>query len=286
MSSFDHEQFKESQRQGRNEAAAGWEKWWKTTEFAGKGLTKRMLDLAEIKQGSKVLDLATGIGEPSISAAQRVGKRGRVAVDLSSQMLSVARRRAISLHLEDIIEFREGDLETIDLPALAFDVALCRFGLMFLSNLKVGLSNIYRSLIDGGRFSAVVWASADKVPFISLPLNILMKELNSQIFPKNSPGPFSLSNENLLKDSFINSGFKDVTTEKNIMTFTFSSAEEYTNFVYETASPVQVFLTKQPLEGRVKILKKITKEVATQYADKDSGSITLNNEAICITART
>ncbi|MDR4491274.1 MAG: hypothetical protein R2685_10305 [Candidatus Nitrosocosmicus sp.] len=61
----------------------------------------------------------------------------------------------------------------------------------------------------------------------------------------NALGPFSLSNEDLLKDLFVNSGFKDVKTEKCDMIFNFKSAEEFTNFVYETASSVQVILSTQ-----------------------------------------
>jgi enediyne biosynthesis protein CalE5 len=107
-----------------------------------------------------------------MTAAQHVGNSGRIlAIDISTQMLSFAIQRANSLGLQNVIEFQEGDLETIDLPNLTFDAALCRFGLMFFPNLKVGLSKIYKSLVDGGRFPAVVLASPDKVPFISIPLD-------------------------------------------------------------------------------------------------------------------
>lgn len=72
-----------------------------------------MIELVEIKQGSRVLDIATGIGEPSITAAQRVGKNGQVlAIGISPQMLSVAKQRSISQGLQDLIEFKEGDAET------------------------------------------------------------------------------------------------------------------------------------------------------------------------------
>ena len=70
-----------------------------------------------------------------------------------------------------MIEFKEGDAETIDLPPSTFDAALCRWGLMFLPDPKEGLSNIYRSLANGGHFGTAVWASPDKVPFIFVPMN-------------------------------------------------------------------------------------------------------------------
>lgn len=144
MPTFDPKQYKEGQRQGWNNVANRWLKWWKITETAGENINKRMIELAKIKQGSRVLDIATGIGEPSITAAQRVGKDGRVlAIDISPQMLSVAKQRSTSMGLQDLIDFREGDAETSDLPSSAFDAALCRFGLMFLPNVKAGLSNIH-----------------------------------------------------------------------------------------------------------------------------------------------
>ncbi|MGC1133427.1 MAG: methyltransferase domain-containing protein [Nitrososphaeraceae archaeon] len=282
MANIDSKQFKEAQRKSWDSVAIGWQKWWKTTEIAGEKVSKRLIELAAIKQGSRVLDIATGIGEPSITVAHQVGNSGHVlAIDISSQMLSIAKQRAISLGLQDIMEFKEGDTETIDLPTLSFDAALCRFGLMFLPNLAAGLSNIHKSLVHGGRFAAAVWATPDKVPFISLPLNTILKETNSPPPPANTPGPFSLSDANLLKDTFIRSGFEDVTIERLDMIFNFDSAETFTNFVYETAAPVQAILSNQPQERRKEILRAVT-EAANRYVDKSSSSVRVSNEAICI----
>ncbi|CAN5604234.1 hypothetical protein BH23THE1_BH23THE1_23750 [soil metagenome] len=285
MSTFDPKQFKEGQRQGWNNVADGWLKWWKITETAGENISKRLIELAGIKQGSKVLDIATGIGEPSITAAQLVGKNGHVlAIDISPQMVAVAKQRSISLGLQDLIDFREGDAETTDLSSSTFDAALCRFGLMFLPNIKAGLSNIHNSLVNDGRFAAAVWASPDKVPFISLPLNILLKETNSPPPPPNAPGPFNLSDEKLLKDYFTSAGFKDVTIERHNMIFNFNTAEEFTNFVCETASPVQAVISNQPQERRQQLLKSVT-EAANKHADKTPGNVRFSNEAICIVGK-
>jgi ubiquinone/menaquinone biosynthesis C-methylase UbiE len=282
MSSRDSEQYKEGQRQGWDSVAGGWQKWWKITETGAEKVSRRLIERADIKRGSTVLDIATGIGEPSITAANQVGNSGHVlAIDISSQMLSIAKQRAISSGLEQVIEFKEGDAETIDLSASTFDAALCRFGLMFLPNLRSGLSNIYRSLVDGGRLAAAVWASPDKVPFIALALNTVMKETKIPPPPAGTPGPFSLSDEVMLTNSLINSGFKDVTIERMDVSFDFDLAEVYTSFVYETAAPVQAMLANQPHERREEILKAIT-ESARKYAENDTGSVRLSNEAICV----
>jgi ubiquinone/menaquinone biosynthesis C-methylase UbiE len=285
MSNIDPSQFKQGQRESWDSVAAEWQKWWKTTETAAEKVSRRLIELAEIKQNSKVLDIATGIGEPAITAAKKVGNGGHVmATDISPQMLSIAKQRAISLGLQDVIEFKEGDTETISLLDSSFDAALCRFGLMFLPNLGAGLSNIYKSLREGGIFATAVLASPDKVPFISLALNTALKETNSPPPSINTPGPFSLSDENLLNDSFIKSGFENITIERLDMIFDFDSAEEYTNFVCETVAPIQTILSNHSHDKRRGILRAITDEAANRYA-KDSGSVSLSNEAICIAGR-
>lgn len=65
--------------------------------------------------------------EPALTAANQVGKDGHVlATDISSQMLFFAKQRASSLGLQDVIEFKEGDAETIYLPSSTFDARMDR----------------------------------------------------------------------------------------------------------------------------------------------------------------
>ena len=224
MTTIDSKQYKEAERQSWNSVAAGWQKWWQTVEKGAQKVSDRLIELAEIKPGQKVLDLATGIGEPAITAARIVGKMGQVtATDISANMLSLAKQRAMSLGMQDVIEFKEGDIETIDLVPSSFDAVLCRWGLMFLPDLNAGLSNIYRSLIEGGHFSSAVWASPGQDTLSATTMNIVIKETNSKPPAPGTPGPFSLSDENNLKNSFITSGFKDLVTERMTVSFDFES---------------------------------------------------------------
>jgi ubiquinone/menaquinone biosynthesis C-methylase UbiE len=285
VTTLDSRQYKEAERQKWDNVANGWQKWWKTIERGAGKLSIRLMELAEINPGSRVLDIATGIGEPAITAASQMGKTGYIlAIDISPQMLSIAKQRAISLGLQNMIEFKEGDTETIDLPSATFDAALCRAGLMFLPDLNAGLSNIYQSLIKDGHFAAAVWGLPDKVPFISVVMNTIMKEINSKPPPPGTPGPFSLSDENGLKNSFITSGFKDLHIEKVNVTLDFDSAGEFTDYVLETSGSVQTMLANLTYEKKVKVIKAIT-EVARKYSDKNTGVVRFENEAILIVGR-
>jgi ubiquinone/menaquinone biosynthesis C-methylase UbiE len=286
LTAFDSKQYKEAQRQGYNDAAAGWQKWWKTIERATEKVSKRLVELAEIKPGSKVLDIATGIGEPALTAANEIDKSGHIlATDISPQMLFFAKQRAVSLSLQDVIEFKEGDAETIDLPLSTFDAALCRWGLMFLPDPQEGLSNIYRSLINGGHFAAAVWASPDKVPFIFVPMNTVLKETNSPPSPQGTPGPFSMSDQNNLKNLYVTSGFKDPVIERMNVTFDFDSSDDFKAFTIDHGGPVlQKMLAGETNERREEILKCISK-AAEKYADSTTGKVRFENEAILIVGK-
>lgn len=285
MSTLDSKRYKEAERQNWDSVAHGWQKWWTTIEIGAERVSRRLIELAGIKTGSRVLDIATGIGEPAITAAREVGSGGQIlATDLSTEMLSIAKQRAINAGLQQVIEFKQGDAETIDLPASTFDAVLCRWGLMFLPNLTSGLSNIYRSLVDGGRLSAAVWATPEKDSLIASIMNTVMKETNSPPPPAGSPGPFSLSDENFLKNSLISSGFKGVAIERMNVTFDFGSSEAYASFVCETAGPLQAMLLKETQERRQEILKAVI-ESARKYADNNTGTVKLTNEAICIVGK-
>ena len=285
MTTLESKRYKEAEHQSWNSVAAGWQKWWKTIERSAEKVSRRLIQLAEIKPGSRVLGIATGIGEPALIAANQVGKSGHIlATDISPQMLAIAKQRAISLGLQDVIEFKEGDAETIDLPPSTFDAALCRWGLMFLPDLNAGLSNIYGSLVEGGHFAAAVWALPAQDTLIATMMSTVMKETKSLPSPPGTLGPFSLSDEHNLKKSFITSGFKDLIIERMNVSFDFYSPNEFTTYVIETAGPLQSILANQTHERKEEILKAIT-EVAIKYADNNTGKVKFDNEYICIVGK-
>ena len=120
---IDPQQWKARQRQEWDTASSGWRAWWKAFEQSAQSLSDRLIALAHIETGQRVLDIATGIGEPAVTASKRVGPTGRVvAIDQSSQMLAIARERVAALALQNI-EFRVLDAEQLDLLEEKFDAA-------------------------------------------------------------------------------------------------------------------------------------------------------------------
>jgi ubiquinone/menaquinone biosynthesis C-methylase UbiE len=280
-------EFKAQQRQMWDNAAAGWQTWWETIERGAQKVSDKIVQLAEIKQGDKVLDIATGIGEPAVTAARKVMPNGRViATDISPQMLAIARTRAKSLGLDAVMEFRETDAEKLDLPdssSAKFDAILSRWGLMFLPNLQAALVRIRQMLVTDGRLSAAVWSIPSKVPLLDLAFSTVRKQINAPTPPPTAPGPFALANVEALKLIFSQAGFKDIESDIFQVTFSFESPESYTRMHQQVTAPIHAMLANHTEEVKKRAWDSIT-EAVLQYADSH-GRVNLDNEVICIVGR-
>ena len=280
---FDPTQYKSAQRQDWSKAAAGWKQWWETMERGAQVVSDRLVELAEIQPGQRVLDVATGIGEPAVTAARRVGPSGRVvATDQAPQMLAIARERAATLGLTHM-EFCEVDAEALDFPGRAFDAVLSRWGLIFLPDLPGALARIHRVLVSGGRLAAAVWGPPPKVPLISVAMGTVREQVQAPPPPPGMPGPFSLADVTILEQALREAGFSEVRTERLTVTFEWSSPEDYTRFQQAIAAPIIAIVAAQPVERRAGIWQAVT-EAARKYAGA-SGVVRMANEVFCVAAR-
>src|SRR3954470_14209438 len=129
--SIDVAEFRAAQRNSWNKAATGWDKWAKKMLDWTGHVSERLVELAGVETGSRVLDVAAGLGEPALTAAYKVGPEGSVvATDISPQMLAYARDRAAAAGVSNI-EFIEAEASKLDFPEASFDAAVSRFGIIF-----------------------------------------------------------------------------------------------------------------------------------------------------------
>ncbi len=132
--------------------------------------TSRLLDLARVGVGSRVLAVGVGTGGEALQAARRVGATGRViATDLSSGMIAEAEKAAAEAGLKNI-EFRVMDAQDLHFPARSFDAVTSRNVVMFIPDLHAALVGMRRLLRAAGRIGATVWSSRAANPRISDPL--------------------------------------------------------------------------------------------------------------------
>lgn len=282
MPPLDPGEFKAAQRQAWGEAAEGWKTWWRIFESSAQSLNERIVDLAEVREGHRVLDVATGIGEPALTAARRVGATGRVlATDLAPPMLAIASERASALGLTNVT-FREMDAESLEVGPGSFEAATSRWGLMLFQDPRASARGVHRALKRGGRFAAAVWGPPERVPFLAIPHVITVRELKVPPPPPGTPGPFSLAAEGALEDVLTSAGFGDVRTEVLSVAFEFASANEYTRFLGDLSATLRKALAEQPKAEQARVWAEVERE-AGRHALPD-GRLRLVNEVRCVSA--
>ena len=113
-------------------------------------IAHRLVELADIQPGQKVLDLATGTGMVAIEAAQIVGNEGKViGIDIATGMIDRSRQKVTELGLNNI-EFQIADAEALDFPENSFDLIFCSSAFIWMSDLLSALQHWHQLLKPGG----------------------------------------------------------------------------------------------------------------------------------------
>jgi SAM-dependent methyltransferase len=279
-STFDAHAYKAAQRHEWGQSATGWKHYWETWERGAQHVNDRLVELAEIQPGHRVLDIASGLGEPALTAARKVEAAGKVVgTDIAPEMLAMARAAADALGLSNI-EFREMDAEAPDLPVHSFNAILCRLGLMFLPHLSTALTQLHQLLIPGGRFAAAVWGPPAHAPAMSMPMRVIRQRRHLPPPPAGVPGPFSLADEPRLREHFQRAGFTQLHTEHLTVTLGYSSPEIFIDERLATSANTRLLLADVSEAERADIFGAIQEELQT-YKEAD-GIIRLRNDLLCI----
>lgn len=262
-----------------NSVVDGWLRWWKVWERAAQPVSDRLVALAGIGPGSLVLDLATGLGEPAITAARCVGPRGRViASDCSPAMLHQAKQRAEMAGLSNI-EFHLMDAATPDLENITFDAVLCRWGFMFVPDLEGSLQRLADLLRPGGHLAAAAWGLPDEVPVIRISATAIAEVAPLPDASVSPLHPFRLSDPAVMTNAMERAGFANVDREELQVTFEFASAEEYTRFRRDMTT-LDAQLTEHYPPDVVEAAWEAVTETARAHASKN-GRVRFLNTAVC-----
>lgn len=244
QTTFDPVKFKTTTRAQWENAAAAWHRWGSLLgEWLGPA-TERMLELAGVKAGCRVLNVAAGAGEQTLRAAQRVGSAGHVlATDISPAILAYAATAAQQAGLSHV-QTRELDGEALDvLPADSFDAVISRVGLIYFPDQQKALAGMKRALRPGGRIAAIVYSTAENNRFFSIPVSIIRQRANLPPPLPGQPGPFSLGATGVLADTLQRAGFRQVTVETIDAPVRLPSAAECVRFERESFGALHQMLS-------------------------------------------
>jgi ubiquinone/menaquinone biosynthesis C-methylase UbiE len=190
--------------------APGWARWESAFAEGLADVTETMLDMAGVDAGMRVLDLACGAGSQSLRAADRVGPKGRVvASDISATMLTHVQEAAGRRGLSNV-ETLECAAEDLPATADAFDAAVSRLGLMLFPAPKQALKAVQSVLKPKARIAALVFTTPSANPFMSKPMQILLRHAAKEPPTAGKPGIFALGGPGVLQGLLSDSGLTEV----------------------------------------------------------------------------
>jgi SAM-dependent methyltransferase len=253
---------KEQQLRSWTSVAPGWKKHDERLLRASEPCTRRLLELVRLEPGTRVLDIASGTGEPAIPAALKVGPSGQVlGTDFVEPMLAFAREKAVRAGVKNV-EFRCIDGETLDVPPGSFDAVTIRWGIMFMPDAASCLEQAHRALKPGGRIAVACWAAPEKNPWASIPMGIVMRHAQAPKPPPGSPGLFAYADPARLTGVLAGAGFIDVSHEAvDLPMIDVDSAEEYWTYISELAGPIATLFAKLTPEQQEVAGREIAAEV-------------------------
>jgi enediyne biosynthesis protein CalE5 len=280
---IDSVEFRGTQREQWDSAARGWRKWSELIDEAASEVSERLVELAGVEPGSRVLDVAAGYGEPSLTAARVAGAEGSVtATDISAEMIAFGRERAAAARLENV-EFVESDAVSLEFPESSFDAALSRWGIIFEPDGEAAAARIRGFLKAGARMAISSWGSPERVPFLAIPMRTAMERLQVPPPPPGTPGPLSRPTPEALAALLEAGGFSDVKVEEADVTMDWSSPEEFTTFIREIAPPITAMIDPHPKKVQEETWAAITE--ATRQAAADDGTVRLSSLALLAVGR-
>ncbi|HTY96897.1 MAG TPA: methyltransferase domain-containing protein [Solirubrobacteraceae bacterium] len=264
--------FRRASLEGWEAASHGWRRRREQIDSFGAPVAQWLVQAVAPQPGERVLELAAGLGETGLLAAELVAPGGEVLIsDQAEGMLEGARERAAELGIENV-RFQVLNGEWIDLPTAGVDIALCRWGYMLMVDPGAALTETRRVLAAGGRLGAAVWDSLERNPWASLPrAELAERGMGPPPGAEQGPNPFALGDADRFAELIGDAGFTEVTIEDVELVRRQSSFEEFWETTLDISPGLHDAVMSRP-EAEIDAIREGLRERMGSYTNAD-GSV-------------
>jgi SAM-dependent methyltransferase len=175
---------------------------------------RELVRTTQLRQGERLVDVATGPGTVAQAAAAELGVSGHVtACDISPAMLAIA-RDVPELPGAAPIDYIESPAAPLAVETSSQDVVTCQQGLQFVPDRGAAIAEMWRVLRPGGRVALGVWATIEECPGMAALEHALRDQLGDECAARYRSGPWGLPDGASLGRLLSSGGFTQVEVEK------------------------------------------------------------------------
>jgi ubiquinone/menaquinone biosynthesis C-methylase UbiE len=237
--------------------APAWAEHADVVDARAAGLSERMLEATAPARDERVLELACGAGGLGLAAAERVAPDGEVVLsDVAPEMVAIAAARAAARGQRNVA-CRVLDLERIAEADAAYDVVLCREGLMFATDPGRAAAELARVLRPRGRVAVAVWGPKERNPWLAVVFDAASAELGRPVPPPGVPGPFALGEAGTLGRLLTAAGLNDVEVHEYEVPLRAPSIDAWWNRTTALAGPLAGVLAALPGPQRQALSRRV-----------------------------
>lgn len=253
---FDSIEYKKRLIKTWNEVAPRYHKRWAKGNIGPFKSTKKLVDMAKIHRGYKVLDLACGTGVVTKQIIKKVGSSGQVVgIDSSEAAIKIAKRWN---NAKTNVNFVIADAEQIDFNE-KFDAVTCQYALFFFPNANKVLQNLKQCLKKNGILVISVHGDKNSVPYFSSILDVVTKFIPDYI-PPGAPSLDRFGTKTSLKKAITKAGFTNIKIKQyNFVHHSGMFANYWNDYLRYLARPLKEKIYKLTIQQRRKMKEQIRK---------------------------
>ncbi len=248
-----------------------WTRWHPKIRHQQQAFADEIVRLGQVRPGMKVLDLASGTGEPAISLARTVGLDGLVVVtDLSLGMLAAAEKNAREAGVSNL-QFRQVDAHDLPFEDASFDVVTCRLGVMYFVDSAKAFAEIRRVLKPGGHYVLATWGPPERSPYFLTQFGPFLKRVILPAPDPDAPQPLRYAEPGKLAAELRASGFSSVNEEVRVIDFPWPGPpEELFQELYDVAIPMRPIFDGLPTAEGQAARAEVSQELARYYDGRET----------------
>lgn len=216
------------------------------------------LDAAGVRNGTSVLDVASGPGYVAVAARQRGAQP--TGIDFSPDMV-VASRAA-----HPGIRFEQGDAEALPFEDASFDTVICAFGMLHFARPGQALAEAWRVLRPGGRIAFTVWRTPAKGSLFGTIGEAIQKSMVVPAEMPTGPSPYMLGDPMVCTAIMDAARFTGLRIDDAPLTFDLKASSEVFEFLLKCSPRGAYIYRQQPAEARARIEQALLDEGARAMA--------------------